>query len=1510
MEDGNVDYDDVESKSDVSDSSLNKSVGSSSSNHLDSSSHAGELVSRDFSFSASGSRYSFDSMEGSLGRESYSPQNNLTSFVSNQIGRHDSTSSQSSYPNGSYSFNDSSRSTHSSFKSKVSTSQISLQNQRGDLNQDSHSVASSTLRNAGSSKDLLEAAEVTINELRAEARMWELNARKLMTDLEKLQNELLDQSKHQESLETELYESRKECDGLKEEIKQVKILLEESAAKQKSTENLKYQAKEVNDLQKELEDEVKYQKESNANLALQLKKTQESNIELVSILQELEDTIEKQKMEIANLTKMDSKSMCSHGLEDNVEMRPNKDVFAKNMSKVSCDSDPEGSTVEHELGDLPEGFEPEDNRNPELELWKLKESQKNLESTIRFLEKSLQEKVQEIEAEKSLKTQTLADSEAQWRNKLAVKEEEIVNLEAKLSEAASKADDFENGGNINLTNEVKVLKQKIEELEKDCNELTDENLELLLKLKESKGDLPRCGASYNSLTKEFLENDSIFTSESEVSKMKSQICKLEEELSKKEMLIEGLSTDHLQTQCTNLEKKCSDLKLQLEAFKDKTCYLEGELCKYRAKAEEQEIEISTLRQLEHHVAEISTDFKISQSDAAVEISKTLSQLHEEIQLCLARVKRQQCNSYLPVTTECYNDDTEISNAAGLCTQKEQAVSVLNSFVQLKDFFEAKVLCDDEMKQNGEVRTRTANAEEVQNDVETCNAKKNTSSTFNLEQESLQMKCKPEITDSGNEILEKTFEIDKLKSDNFLKELEVEALRNCQRELETQISNLQNEKRQLEESIEVMLKESKMASTCMDDSQKEMMVFNNNMMTTTFMDDSRNDIMVCNSSMDSHVSTDNILALKSPELDSIKNEVEVHLSELEKENVQLSERICGLEAQLRYLTDERESSRMELQNSESCAVNLQEEVRILKRELEAQKCDKKQKLQDMQKKWLEAQEECEYLKIANLKLQTTAESLIDECSSLQQSIVELRKQKMELHEHCTFLEAELSELQKSFSDMFKEVEALEGKYTFMLEEIASKEKALSLELDALLQENKKYKENLDLEESQLNQMYLEKSVEAKNLHREVERLTEHLSATHDEKERAASAAVLEVSQLRAHRALHEASLQEVQKKLKVSESNLSTLRMESETKLLGLMDELAASKQNQEVLLADREKLLELLEDVKSNEDKHKNIVRGQELKLKVSAYERLQLEEEISSLRVQLQKTPVLQNEILNLKKFLNGVQFEKQRLEVSLQVLSSDCEELKAEKMLFSQMISDMQRAVAELEDCKRCKVSLEEKVLRLEGDLTAREALGAQDAEFKNELSRVKRLNSELRRKIRLLQVEKQECLNRAQAFELELKKMKEEKLDRQNSDNSLHLSPHYNTITSSTSDELKLSQVDNKQNCAPGDSTVMGIDSLSKIQLLESELAEALEANDMYKTQLKSFLSEVCKDHSNAHKNLADDNEAIKEHAGRAQSLEIELRALQERYFQMSLKCAEVEAERGQLVLKLRAVSNGKS
>lgn len=1403
-----VDYIDMENKSDVSDSSVARSVGSSSSNHLDSASGTGEH-SRELSFSASGSRYSFDSMEGSL---DYSLQNNLIG-TSNLVGRQDSTGSQNSSSYGSYSLNDSSRSNHSSFNS---ASRSHLQNQRESLNQVSRTVASSPLRNADSSKDLLEAAEATIEELRAEARMWEQNARRLMFDLEKMRKDLSDQSMHCASLEMQLSESHRECDGSKQKIEQLKILLEESVAKQTTTEKLKFQAKEMDNFQKEIEDELKFQKETNADLALQLKKTQESNIELVTILQELEDTIEIQKIEISDLSKIQSKSQKAGKyhleVQNSEETKRMKKSFAKDTREASCDSGMEGSTVEQELDDLPVGSESEDSRSLELEFQQLQDSQKNLESTIKPPERSLENKIHAIEVEQSLKTQTLMDCEAEWREKLAAKDEKITNLEAELFKALNPLQ-FQNGDDRELIKEIEVLTQKMEELERDCSELTEENLEIVLKLKESE----KYGASTSPSSNECLGNHSLLTSESEVRKLRSQICKLEEEMRKKEIISQQLST---------------------------------------------------------------------------EMAKTLSELQEHIQSCLANVKKQQCDPCFPINGECSTafDKPVISNDTDLFNQKERAKSILNSFVQLKDLFEAKsALFKNEVHQSKEVRAKVVNPDELRNNLEAYDSGGNTFSTCGPQPESMQMESTPEMTDLEKELLEKISGMDKR---NSLNEQEIDALRHSQTELETQISNLQNERWQLEQNLEVTLRESMVTSKCLDDLRKEMTKLSSN--------------------RDSQASTKEILERKLSELESGKLEMEVHLSELEKENVQLSERICGLEAQLRYLTNDRESTSEELHNSESSNMSLREEIRRLESELEAQKVDARQKMQDMQKRWLEAQEECGYLKVANPKLQTTAESLIEECSVLQKSNAELRTQKMQLHEHCTILEAELRDSEKCFSNMSKEVEALEGKYILLQQEIASKEQALGIELDSLLQENKKYKEKLAMEENFLNQMHLEKTVEVENLQREVAHLTEQISATHGEKERTASEAVIEVSHLRSGRAMLEASLQELQGKLELSESNLCTLQMESEIKVLGLMQELAASKQNQEVLMADHEKLLELLEDVKSNEEKHKSSVKGLEIKLKASEYARQQVAEETSSLQIQLQKTSLLQDEILDLKRSLNEVKFENQKLEASLQMLSGDYEELKTEKILSMQKISDMQRAVSELEDCKRSKVALEEKLLRLDGDLTAREAIGAQDAELKNELARAKRANSEFQRKIRYLEEEKQECLKKAQALGEELEQRKASKQDQHSfSDASLPSGPESSDMNSSTPDEFNVSQVGTKSNFNTGNAPGIGLDSLSKIQLLENELAEALEANDMYKAQLKSLLTEEYKDPLNAPKKLLDEDVVVEGdgYEGKISSLQTELKDLQERYFDMSLKYAEVEAERAKLVLKLKPVNNGR-
>ncbi|KAK8600368.1 hypothetical protein V6N12_050223 [Hibiscus sabdariffa] len=99
--------------------------------------------------------------------------------------------------------------------------------------------------------------------------------------------------------------------------------------------------------------------------------------------------------------------------------------------------------------------------------------------------------------------------EEEYTNKLAAKERELVGLQVKLSQSRKERhfanSELRKGGDKHLIREIKALKVKLEELETDCNELTDENLELLLKIKETKNDLDRVAMSEHKLERVFLE---------------------------------------------------------------------------------------------------------------------------------------------------------------------------------------------------------------------------------------------------------------------------------------------------------------------------------------------------------------------------------------------------------------------------------------------------------------------------------------------------------------------------------------------------------------------------------------------------------------------------------------------------------------------------------------------------------------------------------------------------------------------------------------------------------------------------------------------------------------------------------------------------------------------------------------------------------------------------------------------------------------------------------------------
>ncbi|KAF6151084.1 hypothetical protein GIB67_042419 [Kingdonia uniflora] len=126
--------------------------------------------------------------------------------------------------------------------------------------------------------------------------------------------------------------------------------------------------------------------------------------------------------------------------------------------------------------------------------------QKDLQDTGNFLEEELDDKSTKFLLERNRSNQALLEIKAKWTSKISKKEKELANLKAKLS--GSKEIRFGYGGDSNMIKENEALKEKVQELERDFNELTDKNLNLILKLKGSNG-----GTSFNSSSNELQESE-------------------------------------------------------------------------------------------------------------------------------------------------------------------------------------------------------------------------------------------------------------------------------------------------------------------------------------------------------------------------------------------------------------------------------------------------------------------------------------------------------------------------------------------------------------------------------------------------------------------------------------------------------------------------------------------------------------------------------------------------------------------------------------------------------------------------------------------------------------------------------------------------------------------------------------------------------------------------------------------------------------------------------------------
>ncbi|XP_073289448.1 uncharacterized protein [Primulina huaijiensis] len=706
------------------------------------------------------------------------------------------------------------------------------------------------------------------------------------------------------------------------------------------------------------------------------------------------------------------------------------------------------------------------------------------------------------------------------------------------------------------------------------------------------------------------------------------------------------------------------------------------------------------------------------------------------------------------------------------------------------------------------------------------------------------KLEKTCADLLKELDQKRLQLNCAESNLLSKEEENKSLLQYRRELEVEIDELQRKTNHLEQNMEVVLRENDMKSE-----------YSKNL---------ENDITILRNSADSHISAKTILERKSEELQRERDELESIFNSLQEDNFRCQECISRLETEVQHLKEEKELFQQETDKSKSVAMNLQEEIEKLKSEIDSQILNLEQESEQMQKQWLKAQTECEDLKEDNRSLRASASSFAQERIELQNSDSELRRENQELKGHCSAMVAQLTNSKKSLSDCTKKVDYLEDHLYSVLEDFDTRENCLKSEVDTLVEEIKDHNNKLALQET-WHQEILEKTLTFENLRNEVEHLSKEISDVNEEKERISSEAAGEVSRLLAEKDELQRSFQESESKFKV------------------LSGQLAASQQSHGIMLADHERVSKSLANQRRSEDKLKTDVNDLELKLTISDYERQQLTKEVSILKVQLQNLSSLRDESLVLKGELQESLTEKGNLELAFRNVTGYCEEMKAENALLSEKITSFQTVFSECEENKRKTLALQEKITQKDSELTAKEVLLTQNSNLKDELAEIKRANSQLQQKIFTLEEEKDECFKKACTLEKELKLMERRYHFHQENPKDIDFY-----------DESPLA---------------IGMDPATKMLLLESKVAEALDENNQNRVRENRFISTSQKNFAVSSKKPAGDGGTgtRQKYERTKSSLETELRDLRERYLTMSLKYAEVEAQRENLVMKLKVTNS---
>lgn len=468
-------------------------------------------------------------------------------------------------------------------------------------------------------------------------------------------------------------------------------------------------------------------------------------------------------------------------------------------------------------------------------------------------------------------------------------------------------------------------------------------------------------------------------------------------------------------------------------------------------------------------------------------------------------------------------------------------------------------------------------------------------------------------------------------------------------------------------------------------------------------------------------------------------------------------------------------------------------------------------------------------------------------------------------HIQNLENQLKKQSDEFSNSLATIESLENQIRKLEEELEKQTQGFEADLDAVTHDKIKQEQRAIRAEEALRNTRLKNANTAERLQEEFKRLSMQMATTFDANETATRRALTEASELRVQKRLLEEMLRKVKEELE-------SVKADYEVKLNEISNKKdAMTVQMQQMLLEIDDKSMQLVNQKKHEEQVGRDF--SEEIQLLKAENEKLTVE--ISCLSEQLKQNEILSSDLELMKKSL-------EEYEILLNTRKEERNELVSTVALLKK---EAERSLDELNRMMHLKDEEEKVGKLLRSEL---EALKAQYNDLKHSLIDDETEKENLRQQIYHLNDElkkKDDALTYIETKTIP-KNQKSASI------------PHNSKEMTDLREKIKMLEdlIKSKETALEASASSY----LEKERELQSKIEELEDKVEELNQSIAS--PKVVADKSFT--TTSDGSEEVRD-----KSMETELKELQERYSEMSLKFAEVEGERQKLVMTVRSLKNAR-